>query len=88
MKILNNAAEFLWLSESVEGYSKEEYFEFDENTNPFEYDYTVLMKEILDWTRENNIKYTIDCNNPNNPKIIFENDNDALIFKLTWGGNV
>jgi hypothetical protein len=45
-----------------------------------------VNEKLLDWCKENNIKIDLDYNHKNGFHFIFDNSDNAVLFKLTWGG--
>ena len=47
-------------------------------------EYHTFIDEIHNWFKDNNIKYKLKCISNVETEIIFNNETDAILFKLTW----
>ena len=58
--------------------------------------YSVLKAEIHQWFLDNNILYNLEYKDLGKAvgeylerySVVFENKDDAMLFKLTWGGSI
>jgi hypothetical protein len=58
---------------------------FKDRPNMFSIDeYYAFHTEIHEWFLENGIQYSLEYNNFHKTTIVFKNESDALLFKLTW----